>query len=126
MDNSLRTFDVYSEDLLIKGNYPLKWRAKFKDHNPSYYVEAPFTLKMLSICSDNVVLNVNTPVTTYHLIEDPTPTIASWTLWKTKRPGCIKSTAYTLAPSMTELTPDWVNAKISISATPGTTKIGIV
>jgi hypothetical protein len=123
VDNTLRTFDLQNNGVSVSlGTYNFKWRAKFADYNPTYKVELPFKLTLTTACWDNPIGNLNAPETMYHLIEDPKPTVASWSLWTVKRAICVTTLDYSISPSMAEITPNWNAGRISVTGKPGVTK----
>jgi hypothetical protein len=127
LDNTLRSFDIYSDDFGMSiGTTNLIWRAKFDSYNPTYMVDVPFSLTLTTACADNPISNLNSPGTMYHLIEDPTQTVGTWSLWTEKRPPCVISFTYSCSPSMPEVTTDWAAPSITVTATPGTTAPGLV
>jgi hypothetical protein len=127
LDNTLRSFDLQSYSVSISlGIYNFKWRAKFADYNPTYCVELPFQLTLTTPCGDNPIGNLNAPATMYHLIEEMTPTVASWSLWTVKRFFCVTSFVYSLLPVMTEITPNWNAGVISVTGKPGMTSPALI
>jgi hypothetical protein len=78
-------------------------------------------------CGDNPIGNLNNPGTMYHLIEDPAPTVASWSLWTVKRDYCVKTFDYSISPSMLEITPEWDTPPlITVTGTPKVTNPALI